>query len=164
MMDSSSRTCCRRAARPAAARCVLCAALLTPMSGACSSRPPRPALVPEPDPIGIFEGSIRHQNGEEIAYRAILAPDPAAPGRHIGTIDIPMQALREASLEGIVFEAGRRVEFSLGRPGTPRWTGVVAADGAMTCEFRQGAVRLLCSMNDVSAARNSAPLRVGEDP
>lgn len=125
------------------------AALLAAMASACQASPARPAATPTPDRIRIFAGYVHLGNGEELAYRAVLAPDPSTPGHHIGTIDIPMQALSGASLEHVVFEPGRRVEFSLALPGKPRWAGVVATDGAIACQFRQGEVRLLCSMSDV---------------
>lgn len=139
-----------------------CAALLVALSGACHPAPPRPPVAPHPDRIVTFEGSIHLGNGEELAYRAILAPDPAAPGRHIGTIDIPMQALSAASLEGVVFHAGSRVAFALAMPGTPRWAGDVAANGSIACEFRQSDIRLPCSMKEVSATQGPAPVLAGE--
>jgi hypothetical protein len=139
-----------------------CTALLVALSAACHPAPPRPPVVPHPDRIVTFEGSIHLANGEALAYRAILAPDPAAPGRHIGTIDIPMQALSAASLESVVFQAGSRVEFALAMPGTPRWAGDVAANGSIACEFRQSDIRLPCSMKEVSATQAPAPILAGE--
>jgi hypothetical protein len=139
-----------------------CTALLVALSGACHPAPPRPPVAPQPDRIVMLEGSIHLVNGEALAHRAILAPDPAAPGRHIGTIDIPMQALSAASLEGVVFQAGSRVEFALALPGTPRWAGDVAANGSIACEFRQSDIRLPCSMKEVSATRGPAPGLAGE--
>lgn len=153
----------RRSARPSlSARPALCVALIAALSGACQPEPPRPALAPEPDRIVAFEGNIHLGNGQELAYRAILAPDPAAPGQHVGTIDIPMQALSAASLERIVYRAGRRVEFGLALPGTPRWTGEVGADGVIRCEFRQGDTRLPCTMAEAAAAHEAAPAPAGE--
>jgi hypothetical protein len=143
-------------------RPALCGALFVALSGACKPAPPQPPVAPQPDRIVTFEGSVHLGNGEELAYRAILAPDPAVPGRHIGTIDIPMQALSAASLERVVFEAGSRVEFALALPGTPRWAGDVAPDGSITCEFRQSEMRLPCSMKEVSARHDAAPVLVGE--
>jgi hypothetical protein len=142
-------------------RPALCAALLTALSGACQAAPPRPALAPEPDRIVTFEGNVHLGNGQELAYRAILAPDPASPGQHVGTIDIPMQALAAATLERIVFRAGRRVEFALALPGRPRWTGEIGADGVIRCEFRQGDTLLPCSMAEASAT-HAAPVLPGE--
>jgi hypothetical protein len=143
-------------------RPALGAALIAALSGACQPAPPRPAVAPQPDRIVTFEGSIHLGNGQALAYRAILAPDPSAPGEHVGTIDIPMQALSAASLERVVFRPGQRVEFALALPGTPRWTGEVAADGAIRCEFRQGDTRLPCSMAEARTTRDAAPVLAGD--
>jgi len=152
----------RRARRWPRVRPALCGALFVALSGACKPAPPRPPQAPQPDRIVTFEGSVRLSNGEGLAYRAILAPDPAAPGRHIGTIDIPMQALSAASLERVVFQAGTRIEFALALPGTPRWVGEVAADGSITCMFRQSDIRLPCSMKEVNVRQEADPVLAGE--
>jgi hypothetical protein len=109
-----------------------------------------------PDRIVIVEGSIRLDNGDDLAYRATIAPDPAAPGQYLGAIDVPMQALSGASLAWAWFEAGERIEFTLALPGTPRWSGQYAADGSISCEFRQAARWLPCTMRDVSAQPGAA--------
>lgn len=141
----------RRARRAALVRGALSVVLPAAMSGACKPEPARARATLEPDRIVIVEGSIRLDNGEELAYRATLAPDPAARGQHLGSIDIPMQALWGASLDRAWFQAGERIEFTLALPGTPRWTGHYAADGRIACEFRQAALWLPCTMSDVSA-------------
>ncbi|HTV18048.1 MAG TPA: hypothetical protein VMG12_05240 [Polyangiaceae bacterium] len=141
-----------RHARAAPARVAGRALLVATALVACSATPPRPPAAPRPDRIDVFEGNVHLGDGEELAYRAILAPNPAAPGEHVGTVDIPMQALSGASLERVRFEPGRRIEFSLALPGTPRWVGVVADDGHIACEFRQGDVRLPCSMSDAASS------------
>jgi hypothetical protein len=129
-------------------------ALWAAMSLACR---PGPVHAPPtaPDRIVTVEGSIHLHDGKDLAYRATLAPDPSAPGQHIGTIDIPMQTLSGASLDWAWFEAGESIEFTLALPGTPRWTGRYAADGSIICEFRQAALWLPCTMRDVSAHAGS---------
>jgi hypothetical protein len=148
------------------ARLVRCASsLVLPAAmwgGACKPEPARPPVALESGRIAIVEGSIRLVNGKDLAYRAVLAPDPAAPGQYLGTIDIPMQALSGASLEWAWFEPGESIEFTLALPGTPRWTGRYAADGSIACEFRQAALWLPCAMRDVSAQPNAARALAGE--
>ena len=167
-MKGSARDACRTwqwALARHASRVVLSASLLSASTlGACKPERARQPEAPEPDRISIFEGSVHLANGKELQYRAILAPDPAAPGQHIGTIDIPMQGLWGASIERIVFEKRRRIELTLALPGAPRWAGVFAADGTIACEFRQGDVRLLCSMNDVRVPRGTPPVLKGYAP
>jgi hypothetical protein len=150
-----------RTRRAALARRALTLVLPAAMGGACKPEPPRPPLTIVPDPILMVEGSVRLDNGEELAYRATIAPDPAAPGQHLGTIDIPMQALSGASLDWAWFEAGESIEFTLALPGTPRWTARYAADGSLACQFRQANLWLPCTMRDVSV-QASAP-RVGSE-
>jgi hypothetical protein len=150
-----------RTRRAALARGALTLVLPAAMAGACKPEPPRPPVTIVPDPIVMVEGSVRLDNGEELAYRATIAPDPAAPGQHLGTIDIPMQALSGASLDWAWFEAGESIEFTLALPGTPRWTARYAADGSLACQFRQASLWLPCTMRDVSA-QASAP-RVGSE-
>jgi hypothetical protein len=123
---------------------------------ACKPEPARAPATPEPDRIVIVEGSIQLDNGDALAYRATLAPDPASPGQYLGSVDIPMQALSGASLAWVWFEAGESIEFTLALPGTPRWTGHYVADGSMTCDFRQAALWLPCTMRDVSAHSGAA--------
>jgi hypothetical protein len=135
----------------ALARGALSLVLPAAMSGACKPEPARAPATFEPDRIVVVEGNIQLDNGEKLAYRATLAPDPVAPGQHLGTIDIPMQALSGASLGWAWLEAGESIEFTLALAGTPRWTGRYRADGSMTCEFRQASLWLPCSMRDVSA-------------
>lgn len=164
MRPPSSSAGCRRARRSVPLLPAPCAALLATLLVACKPAPPRPPEAPQPDRVVTLEGSIHLGNGQELAYRAILVRDPAAPTRHIGTIDIPMQALSAASLEGVVFQPRSRIEFALALPGTPRWAGEVAADGSIACEFRQSDIRLPCSMQEVRATQQTAPILVGESP
>jgi hypothetical protein len=148
----------RPMAIPAGARDAWCVrgVLSVVLVGACKPEPARAPAPLEPDRIVIVEGSIQLDNGDALAYRATLAPDPAFRGQYLGSIDIPMQALSGASLAWAWFEAGKRIEFTLALPGTPRWTGSYAADGSMACEFRQAALWLPCTMRDVSAHRGAA--------
>lgn len=145
-----------RPRRAALARSALSLVLPAAVWVACKAEPVRAPVTWVPDRIVIVEGSIRLDNGEELAYRAMLAPDPAAPGEHLGTIDIPMQALSGASLDWAWFEAGEQIEFTLAVPGTPRWTGRYQADGSIACEFRQATLWLPCTMRDVSAHPGAA--------
>jgi hypothetical protein len=144
------------------ARGALSVLLPAAMAAACKPEPAHAPVTLEPDRIVIIEGSIHLDNGEDVAYRAILAPDPASPGLHLGTIDIPMQALSGASLDWAWFEAGDRIEFTLAQPGTPRWTGRYEAGGSIACEFRQAALWLPCTMRDVSAHPGAARALAGE--
>jgi hypothetical protein len=160
-----------RVRHAALARVALSLVLPAAMSAACKPEPARAPAPLEPDRIVMVEGSIRLDNGQELAYRATLAPDPAARGQHLGTIDIPKQALSAASLDWAWFEAGEKIEFTLALPGTPRWTGRYEADGSIACEFRQAALWLPCTMRDVSAhhapravASEGAPPSVQLDP
>jgi len=130
--------------------------VLPAMGAACKTEPARAPVAVEADPIVIVEGNIRLDNGKKLAYRAMLAPDPSAPGQHLGSIDIPMQALSGASLDWVWFESGERIEFTLALPGTPRWTGRYEADGSIACEFRQAALWLPCTMRDVSPRPGAA--------
>ena len=123
---------------------------LLSMLAACKPEPARTPPPIAPDRIVMLEGTINLHDGGELAYRAIIAPKPATRGEYVGTIDIPKQALAGASLERVVYQAGRKVEFELAGPGTPRWTGDVQADGTVTCAFTQGDIRLACTMRDVS--------------
>jgi hypothetical protein len=146
-----------RARRALLGRCASSLVLPAAMwGGACRPEPARAPMASVPDRIAIVEGSIRLDNGKDLAYRAVLAPDPAAPGQYLGTIDIPMQALAGASLDWAWFEPGERIEFTLALPGTPRWTGRYDADGSIVCEFRQAALWLPCAMRDVSAQPTAA--------
>jgi hypothetical protein len=148
-----SRGCARRAVL---VRGALSLALAAAMVGACKPEPARAPATVEPDTIVVVEGSIQLDNGDELAYRATLAPDPTSAGQYLGSIDIPMQALSGASLAWAWFETGERIEFTLALPGTPRWTGHYAADGSIACEFRQGSLWLPCTMRDVSAHAGAA--------
>ena len=129
----------------------LCIAVYASALGGCKPEPARPPAPIEPDRIVIFEGAIRLARGGELPYRAIVAPKPASAGAYVGTIDIPKQALSGAGLERIVYQVGRRIEFELPFPGTPRWTGDVHADGSVTCVFTQGDITLACTMRDTSS-------------
>jgi hypothetical protein len=143
---------CSRLRRTRLTLCISSLVLPAAMwGGACKPEPARAPLALVRDRIAIVEGSIRLDDGRDFAYRAVLAPDPAAPGQYLGTIDIPMQALSGASLDWAWFEPGESIEFTLALPGTPRWTGRYAADGSIACEFRQAALWLPCAMRDVSA-------------
>lgn len=135
---------------PASGTTAFWIAALAPMLTACKAEPPRAPAPIEPDRIVALEGSIHLASGGEVPYRAVIAPKPRARGEYLGSVDIPKQALSGAGLERIVYEAGRRIEFDLPFPGTPRWVGVIHQDGSITCTFSQSDIDLPCSMRDVS--------------
>ena len=125
--------------------------------GCVTGRPPQGAEDVEPTPIYRFEGDVMLRNGTPLHYRAIILPDPAGPGRYLGTIDIPRQALSGAALRAVELEPGERVEFALEGAGEPRWIGAYDTDGALGCEFSQGGESLPCSMREVKEIPVAAP-------
>lgn len=139
-----------------------CAAAGLLVVGACAPEPARVPARPVPDPIVVLEGRVSTSNGADFDYRAIVARDPQHPGAYLGTLDIPKQALSGASLRRVQFHPGQSVAFELDLPGTPRWVGLVQADGSIACQFTQDAAKLECSMRDVSARPALVPAVAAE--
>jgi dienelactone hydrolase len=115
----------------------------------CHAKPAETPAAIEPTPFSLFEGQVKLPNGTSLDYSAIVAPDPAAAGAYLGTIDIPAQALSGAALHEVRFSPGQRVEFTLPIAGNPHWIGDYNADGTLQCHFSQGEIERPCSMQSV---------------
>jgi hypothetical protein len=115
------------------------------LGASCHAKPAEtPAAI-----FALFEGQVKLPNGTSLDYSAIVAPDPAAPGTYLGTIDVPAQALSAAALHEVRFSPGQRVEFTLPIAGNPHWIGDYNADGTLECHFSQGELERPCSMQRV---------------
>lgn len=106
-----------------------------------------------------FEGDILQGEGRRVHFSTILFADPTEPGGYLGTIDIPLQALRGAALSAVVFSPGERVGFGLRVAGSPRWVAAYGGDGRLMCEFTQHDVRWPCTLREVGASSASAAQR-----
>jgi hypothetical protein len=133
-------------------------AVLALVAACHGGEPAQSAAELAPTPIWRFEGEVKLPNGAAWSYSTLVVPDPADPGKYLGSIDIPRQALSGAALQQIRFQAKERIEFELALPGNPHWIGNYNADGTLACEFSQGDNELPCAMREVLARTQQPPV------